>query len=92
MRSCLAAPSDSGVEGGWAAAVGAAGADVATGVGFAVGAAFAADAGALATVSRQAVVFGPFWPGGAPPGSGTHALGFDGSVSLTPGWLGPSHA
>ena len=30
-------------------------------------------------------------PGGAPPGSGTGPLGLDGSVSLTPGWLGPSH-
>jgi hypothetical protein len=42
--------------------------------------------------SLQAVVLGPAWPGGAPPGSGTQALGFDGSVSLTPGWLGPSQA
>ncbi len=39
----------------------------------------------------DAVVEGPVSPAGAPPGSGTHALGFDGSVSLTPGWLGPSH-
>ena len=38
-----------------------------------------------------ALVVGPVCPGGAPPGSGTHALGSDGSVSLTPGWLGPSH-
>jgi hypothetical protein len=39
----------------------------------------------------RALVLGPVWPGGAPPGSGTQALGLDGSVSLTPGWLGPSH-
>ena len=39
----------------------------------------------------DAVVEGPVSPGGAPPGSGTQALGSDGSVSLTPGWFGPSH-
>ena len=44
-----------------------------------------------AAVSVPAPVVGPFWPGGAPPGSGTGALGFDGSVWLTAGWLGPSH-
>ena len=44
-----------------------------------------ADAGHAA-----AVVCGPVSPGGAPPGSGTQPVGFDGSVSLTPGWLGPS--
>jgi hypothetical protein len=38
----------------------------------------------------QAVVLGPVRPGGAPPGSGTQAPGFEGSVSLTPGWFGPS--
>lgn len=43
-----------------------------------------------ATCSRRASVIGPFSPGGAPPGSGTAALGSDGSGSLTPGWLGPS--
>jgi hypothetical protein len=32
-----------------------------------------------------ALVDGPRWPGGAPPGSGTGALGSEGSVSLTPG-------
>jgi hypothetical protein len=42
--------------------------------------------------SLHAVGLGPACPGGAPPGSGTQALGLDGSVSLTPGWLGPSHA
>ena len=45
-----------------------------------------ADAGHL-----DAVVDGPVSPGGAPPGSGTQPVGFDGSVSLTPGWFGPSH-
>ena len=48
----------------------------------------AADADAC---SLHALVGGPCSPGGAPPGSGTHALGFVGSVSFTPGWLGPSH-
>jgi hypothetical protein len=47
----------------------------------------AADADAC---SLQALVGVPFWPGGAPPGSGTHAFGFVGSVLVTPGWLGPS--
>src|SRR5438874_719845 len=32
-----------------------------------------------------ALMDGPRWPGGAPPGSGTGALGSEGSVSLTPG-------
>jgi hypothetical protein len=41
--------------------------------------------------SLQAVVLGPGSPGGAPPGSGTQPPGFDGSGSLMPGWLGPSH-
>jgi hypothetical protein len=45
----------------------------------------------LAAFSRAAAVRGPLSPGGAPPGSGTAAVGSDGSVSLTPGWLGPSH-
>lgn len=57
------------------------------------------DASSLAD-SLQALVVGPFSPGGAPPGSGTQALGLAfvapfafqvGSVSLTPGWFGPSH-
>jgi hypothetical protein len=84
--------------GGPAAAVGTASEAVgvfATGAAFALdaaGAVFAVAAAVSLTVSLHAVVFGPFWPGGAPPGSGTQALGFDGSVSLTPGWLGPSHA
>ena len=43
-----------------------------------------------AAVSRWALVLGPGLPGGAPPGSGTLADGSDGSVVLTPGWLGPS--
>ena len=47
----------------------------------------AADADAC---SVQALVAMPFWPGGAPPGSGTHAFGFVGSVVVTPGWSGPS--
>src|SRR5947199_394035 len=41
--------------------------------------------------SLHALVFGPGSPGGAPPGSGTHAPGLDGSGSLMPCWLGPSH-
>jgi hypothetical protein len=40
----------------------------------------------------QADVAGPRSPSGAPPGSGTHPDGLLGSVSLMPGWLGPSHA
>ena len=44
----------------------------------------------------QALADGPWTPynglSGAPPGSGTQALGFDGSGSLTPGWLGPYQA
>jgi hypothetical protein len=44
------------------------------------------DAGSL-----HAVTAGPGLPGGAPPGSGTHAPGLDGSGVLIPGWLGPSH-
>jgi hypothetical protein len=39
----------------------------------------------LSAFSRAAAVSGPLSPGGAPPGSGTAALGSDGSVSLTPG-------
>jgi hypothetical protein len=42
--------------------------------------------------SLHALVLGPACPGGAPPGSGTQPLGLDGSVSLIPGWLGPSQA
>jgi hypothetical protein len=49
----------------------------------------AAPVGALAARSAadplQAVVLGPRSPGGAPPGSGTQARGFEGSVSFTPG-------
>src|SRR5947209_6830347 len=45
-----------------------------------------------AALSLHAVVFGPFSPGGAPPGSGTQADGSDGSVSLIPGWFGPIQA
>jgi hypothetical protein len=44
----------------------------------------------MAAVSRLALVLGPLSPGGDPPGSGTGALGSEGSVSLTAGWLGPS--
>jgi hypothetical protein len=47
-------------------------------------------AAAAEACSLQALVGVPFWPGGAPPGSGTHALGFVGSVVVTPGWSGPS--
>ena len=47
-------------------------------------------AAAADACSLQALVGVPFWPGGAPPGSGTHAFGFVGSVDVTPGWLGPS--
>jgi hypothetical protein len=43
-------------------------------------------------LSLHTGVLGPLSPGGAPPGSGTHAPGFDGSGSLTPGWFGPSQA
>jgi hypothetical protein len=53
--------------------------------------ALAAPAVLSAAASLHALVEGPLVPGIAPPGSGTHARGFDGSVSLTPGWLGPSH-
>jgi hypothetical protein len=38
-----------------------------------------------AAVSLRQVVFGPWRPGGAPPGSGHAPFGFEGSVSLTPG-------
>src|SRR5689334_11995443 len=47
-------------------------------------------AAAADACSLQALVGVPFWPGGAPPGSGTHAFGFVGSVVVTPGWSGPS--
>ena len=73
-------------------AVRAAAAVVVAGTAFSAGAAGVALAGEADTVSLHAVVLGPFWPGGAPPGSGTQAFGLEGSVSLTPGWLGPSQA
>jgi hypothetical protein len=47
-------------------------------------------AAAADACSLHALVGAPFWPGGAPPGSGTHAFGFVGSVVVTPGWSGPS--
>jgi hypothetical protein len=46
----------------------------------------------IAAVSWLALVAAPLWPGGAPPGSGTGALGLLGSVVVTPGWLGPRKA
>ncbi|MGZ4259544.1 MAG: hypothetical protein ACXVR0_04390 [Solirubrobacteraceae bacterium] len=42
-------------------------------------------AAAADACSLQALVAIPFLPGGAPPGSGTHAFGFVGSVVVTPG-------
>jgi hypothetical protein len=48
-------------------------------------AALAAEAEVSAAASFVALVAGPRWPGGAPPGSGTAALGAEGSVLLTPG-------
>jgi hypothetical protein len=46
----------------------------------------------MAAVRRLALVATPFWPGGAPPGSGSAAPGLLGSGVETPGWFGPSHA
>jgi hypothetical protein len=42
-------------------------------------------AAAADACSLHALVAVPFLPGGAPPGSGTHAFGFVGSVVVTPG-------
>lgn len=46
----------------------------------------------IAAVRRPALVETPFWPGGAPPGSGMGAPGLLGSGVDTPGWFGPSQA
>ena len=46
----------------------------------------------MAAVRRLELVEAPFWPGGAPPGSGMGAPGLLGSGVDTPGWFGPSQA